>query len=79
MQRILIKKRGVIIKKLVRLATHPPPVLKSSSDRAQTFSLFLYEAYSFCGAGGIRTRVQTRNQQAFYMLSPNLIAGIQLA
>lgn len=28
-----------------------------------------------CGAGGVRTRVQTGNQQAFYMLSRRLIVG----
>lgn len=28
-----------------------------------------------CGAGGSRTLVQTRNKNAFYMLSPLLIVG----
>ena len=31
------------------------------------------------GAGGSRTRVQTRKQQAFYMLSPDLIFVFRLA
>lgn len=29
----------------------------------------------FGGTGGSRTRVQTRKQYAFYMLSPDLIVG----
>ena len=32
-----------------------------------------YNINSHCGAGGNRTRVQTRKPQAFYMLSPDLI------
>jgi len=31
------------------------------------------------GAGGSRTLVQTRNRRAFYMLSPVLIVGRNLA
>ena len=38
-------------------------------------SLSLCFSLCFCGAAGIRTRVQTGNQTAFYMLSILLIVG----
>lgn len=34
------------------------------------------EGSNVCGAGGSRTRVQTRNSYAFYMLIPASIVGI---
>jgi len=35
--------------------------------------------FTICGAGGIRTLVQTSSKNAFYMLSDRLIVGVELA
>ena len=48
-------------------------------DFQQTFTYKMLNGFSiYCGAGGIRTLVQTRNYCAFYALITLLIVGLEL-
>ncbi len=47
--------------------------LKRGPDFNRAERLNLWEGYNPCGAGGIRTHVQTYSPKAFYMLIMELI------
>ena len=65
----VIPGRGVLIEKPLRYAHSACCFNRIESTFQSGFTKVCHCVWFFyCGAGGIRTLVQTRNKQAFYML-----------